>query len=78
MNILRCILQKIRYIEHRVLTTGISIIIEYHRELSVAIQETLSMRNKTFSTEVKRQANYLLSLKGKIRRIHTIHQEMKG
>ncbi|EUD64453.1 hypothetical protein C922_05167 [Plasmodium inui San Antonio 1] len=71
------ILQKIRYIERRVLTTGISIIIEYHRELSVAVQETLSVRNETFSTEVKSQAKYLLKLKGELRKIHTILQQLK-
>ncbi|EUD64560.1 hypothetical protein C922_05076 [Plasmodium inui San Antonio 1] len=66
MDILQRILQKIRYIEQRVLTTRISIILEYHRELSVAVQETLSQRNRTFCTQVKRQAKYLLNLKGGI------------
>ncbi|EUD64441.1 hypothetical protein C922_05185 [Plasmodium inui San Antonio 1] len=78
MEILQRILQKIRYIQERVLTTRISIIIEYHRELSVALQETLSMRNRTFPTEVKRQGKYLLNLKGEMRKIHTVLQELKG
>ncbi|EUD63948.1 hypothetical protein C922_05668 [Plasmodium inui San Antonio 1] len=66
MNILRRILQKIRYIEQSVLTTGISIIIEYHRELCLAVQETLSMRNRTLTNEVKNQAKYLLNFQGGI------------
>ncbi|EUD64918.1 hypothetical protein C922_04650 [Plasmodium inui San Antonio 1] len=66
MDILQRILQKIRYIKRRVLPTGISIIIEYPRELSVAVQKTLSMRNRKFSTEVKHQAKYLLNLQGGI------------
>ncbi|EUD64234.1 hypothetical protein C922_05389, partial [Plasmodium inui San Antonio 1] len=77
MNILRRILQKIRYIEQSLLITGITIIIEYHRELSVAVQETLSMRNTTFSNEVKLQAKYLLNLQGEMRKIHTIQQQLK-
>ncbi|EUD66392.1 hypothetical protein C922_03308 [Plasmodium inui San Antonio 1] len=64
MDILQPILQKIRYIKQRVLSTRINIIIEYHRELSVPVQETLSMRNKTFSTRVKSRAKYLLNLQG--------------
>ncbi|EUD64091.1 hypothetical protein C922_05526 [Plasmodium inui San Antonio 1] len=70
------ILQKIRYIKERVLTTRINIIIEYHRELSVAVQETLSMRNKTFSTEVKHQAKYLLDLQREMRKMHTLQQRL--
>ncbi|EUD64399.1 hypothetical protein C922_05220 [Plasmodium inui San Antonio 1] len=66
MDILQWILQKITYIKQRVLTTGISIIIKYHRELSVPVQETLSMRNKTFSTKVRSRAKYLLNLQGGI------------
>ncbi|EUD64201.1 hypothetical protein C922_05412 [Plasmodium inui San Antonio 1] len=62
MESLQGILQKIRYIEQRVLTTGINIIIEFHKELNVAIQKTLSMRNKKFSTRVKSRAEYLLRL----------------
>ncbi|EUD64128.1 hypothetical protein C922_05487 [Plasmodium inui San Antonio 1] len=78
MDILQWILEKITYIKQRVLTIGISIIIEYHTELSVTVQETLSMRNRTFNPQVKRQAKYLLSLKGEMRKIHTVHQELKG
>ncbi|EUD64035.1 hypothetical protein C922_05588, partial [Plasmodium inui San Antonio 1] len=58
LDVLQQILQKIRYIEQRVLTTRISIIIEYHRELSVPVQETLSMRNKTLSTRLISRAKY--------------------
>ncbi|EUD63960.1 hypothetical protein C922_05655 [Plasmodium inui San Antonio 1] len=78
MDILQRFLQKVRYIKQRVLTTGISIIIGYDRELGVAVQETLSMRNRTFSTEVKRHGKYFLNLKGEMRKIHTVLQELKG
>ncbi|EUD64431.1 hypothetical protein C922_05175 [Plasmodium inui San Antonio 1] len=78
LDILQQIHQKIRYIKQRDLTTGISIIIEYHRELSVAVQETLSLKNKTCCTQVKRQAKYLLSLKGEMPTIHTVLQGLKG
>ncbi|EUD67324.1 hypothetical protein C922_02474 [Plasmodium inui San Antonio 1] len=78
IDILQRILQRIRYIGQRVLTTRISIIIEYQRELGVAVQETLSMRNRTFRTKVKRQTKYLLNLKGEMGKIHTVHQQLKG
>ncbi|EUD65126.1 hypothetical protein C922_04526 [Plasmodium inui San Antonio 1] len=77
MDILQRFLQKVRYVRQRVLTTGIGIIIGYQRELSVVVQVTLSMRNRTFSTEVKHQVKYLLNLKGEMRKIHTLQQRLK-
>ncbi|EUD64287.1 hypothetical protein C922_05332 [Plasmodium inui San Antonio 1] len=77
MEILQRILQRIRYIEQTVLAKKIRIIIEYHRELSVASQETLSMRNRTLGTEVRRQAKCPLNLKGELRKIHTVLQQLK-
>ncbi|EUD69418.1 hypothetical protein C922_00281 [Plasmodium inui San Antonio 1] len=77
MDILQRFFQKLRYIKQRVLTTGISIIIGNHRELSLAVQVTLSMRNRTFSTEVNRHGKYLLNLKGEMPKIHTVLQGLK-